>query len=145
QGIFVQFARFEAFGITILEAMISGLPTFATQFGGSLEIIQDGENGFYINPIDLAATAQKILQFIDQCEANPQYWSDISEMAIKRIQDKYNWKEHTNKLLLLAKIYSFWNYVSQENREALHRYLEALFHLIYKPRAAKILDRHLQR
>ncbi len=34
QGIFVQPALFEAFGLTILEAMISGLPTFGTQFGG---------------------------------------------------------------------------------------------------------------
>ncbi|WP_102146980.1 sucrose synthase, partial [Fischerella thermalis] len=47
QGIFVQPALFEAFGLTILEAMISGLPTFATQFGGPLEIIQDQVNGFY--------------------------------------------------------------------------------------------------
>ena len=34
QRIFVQPALFEAFGLTILESMISGLPTFATQFGG---------------------------------------------------------------------------------------------------------------
>ncbi|MCJ8283310.1 MAG: sucrose synthase [Rivularia sp. ALOHA_DT_140] len=41
QGIFVQPALFEAFGLTVLEAMISGLPTFATRFGGPLEIIED--------------------------------------------------------------------------------------------------------
>ncbi|WP_293030997.1 sucrose synthase, partial [Moorena sp. SIO3I8] len=40
-GIFVQPALFEAFGLTILESMISGLPTFGTQFGGPLEIIQE--------------------------------------------------------------------------------------------------------
>ncbi|MBD0313691.1 MAG: sucrose synthase, partial [Microcoleus sp. T3-bin5] len=50
QGIFVQPALFEAFGLTILEAMITGIPTFGTQFGGPLEIIQDEVNGFYINP-----------------------------------------------------------------------------------------------
>lgn len=145
QGIFVHFARFEAFGLTILEAMLSGLPTFATQFGGSLEIIQDGENGFQINPTDLVGTAEKILSFLDRCQVNPEYWQDISTRAIERVRDKYNWRKHAQKLLLLAKIYSFWNYASNDNREALHAYLEALFHLIYKPRAAKILEAHLQK
>ncbi|WP_370528818.1 MULTISPECIES: glycosyltransferase [unclassified Tychonema] len=42
QGIFVHPALFEAFGLTILEAMITGIPTFGTQFSGPLEIIQDG-------------------------------------------------------------------------------------------------------
>jgi glycosyltransferase involved in cell wall biosynthesis len=37
QGVFVQPALFEAFGLTVIEAMITGLPTFATQFGGSIE------------------------------------------------------------------------------------------------------------
>ncbi len=44
QGIFVQPALFEAFGLTVLEAMINGLPIFATRFGGLLEIIQDKVN-----------------------------------------------------------------------------------------------------
>ena len=145
RGIFVHFARFEAFGRTILEAMISGLPTFATQFGGSLEIIQDGENGFYINPTDLDGAAEKILHFINQCDTDPQYWYDISERAVKQVRDKYNWQSHTKQLLLLTKIYSFWRYVSRSNREVLLRYLEALFYLLYKPRAEQILEQHMQR
>jgi len=145
QGIFVHPARFEAFGVTILEAMLSGLPTFATQFGGSLEIIQHGENGFHINPTNLGETAARILEFIHQCDSQPQYWQKISERAIKRVRENYNWQLHTNRLLLLTKIYSFWNYASQDNREAMLRYLEALFYLIYKPRAEKLLEQHKQR
>jgi len=74
QGVFVQPALFEAFGLTILEAMISGLPTFATQFGGPLEIIQDKFNGFYINPTHLEETAEKIIEFVSKCDQNPNYW-----------------------------------------------------------------------
>ncbi len=145
RGIFVHFARFEAFGITILEAMISGLPTFTTQFGGSSEIIQDEENGFHINPTNLEETAKKILDFINRCDTNPQYWQEISQRAIKRVRDKYNWQLHTKQLLLCARIQGFWNSVYQENREAMLRYLEALFYLIYKPRAEKLLEQHMQR
>jgi sucrose synthase len=143
-GIFVQPARFEAFGLTILEAMISGLPTFATQFGGPSEIIQEGESGFHINPTDLAGTAEKIWHFLAKCDQDPNYWHKISQASIKRIRDKYNWSSHTKQLLSLAKIYGFWNYASSENREALLRYLEALFYLGYKPRAEQLLQQHMQ-
>jgi sucrose synthase len=145
QGIFIQPALFEPFGLTILEAMISGLPTFATQFGGPLEIIQDGVNGFYINPTNYAETAAKILKFLGQCESNPDYWHQISRQAIARVKDNYTWQLHTTKLLSLARNYGFWNFTSKENREDLLRYVEALFHLIYKPKAQELLNEHYRR
>jgi sucrose synthase len=136
---------FEAFGLTVLEAMISGLPTFATRFGGPLEIIQDGKNGFYINPTNLEETAAKILQFSIKCEQNPDYWQQISQRSIERVYSTYTWKIHTTRLLSLAKIYGFWNYISKENREDMLRYIETLFYLLYKPRAQKLLEQHLHR
>ncbi|MBD2364095.1 sucrose synthase [Anabaena minutissima FACHB-250] len=145
EGIFVQPALFEAFGLTILEAMISGLPTFATQFGGPLEIIQNKVNGFYINPTHLEETAQKILEFVTKCQENPQYWSVVSQQAIDRVYSTYTWKIHTTKLLSLARIYGFWNFTSKEKREDLLRYLESLFYLIYKPRAQALLEQHKYR
>ena len=145
QGIFVQPALFEAFGLTILEAMISGLPTFATQFGGPLEIIQDQVNGFYINPTHLEETADKILEFISKCDHNPNYWYEISTRGIDRVYSTYTWKIHTSKLLSLARIYGFWNFTSQENREDLLRYIESLFYLLFKPRAQNLLEQHRQR
>lgn len=145
QGIFVQPALFEAFGLTILEAMISGLPTFATQFGGPLEIIQDRVNGFYINPTDLEETAAKILKFVIKCNQEPHKWQEVSQRAIERVYSTYTWNIHTKRLLSLAKIYGFWNYTSKENREDLLRYIEALFYLIYKPRAKQLLAEHMQR
>ncbi|AFY35800.1 sucrose synthase [Calothrix sp. PCC 7507] len=145
KGVFVQPALFEAFGLTILEAMISGLPTFGTQFGGPLEIIQDRVNGFYINPTNLEETAAKILDFVIKCEERPNSWNEISQQGIDRVYSTYTWKIHTTKLLSLARIYGFWNFTSQENREDLLRYIEALFYLIYKPRAQQLLEQHKYR
>jgi len=145
QGIFVQPALFEAFGLTILEAMITGIPTFGTQFGGPLEIIQDGVNGFYINPTNHPETAQKLLNFLSKCEDNPNYWSEISARGIDRVYSTYTWKIHTTKLLTLAGTYGFWNYSSKGNREDMLRYIEALFYLIYKPRAKALLAEHANR
>jgi len=145
KGIFVQPALFEAFGLTILEAMISGVPTFGTQFGGPLEIIQDKVNGFLINPTQLEDMAQKILDFVSKCDQDPHYWEKIAHQGIERVYSTYTWKIHTTRLLSLARIYGFWNYTSKENREDMMRYIEALFYLIYKPRAQKILEEHKQR
>lgn len=145
QGVFVQPALFEAFGLTILESMITGLPTFATRFGGPLEIIQDRVNGFLINPTNLEETAQKILDFISKCEQNPSYWEEISKRAIERVYTNYTWKIHTTRLLSLAKIYGFWNFVSQEDREDMLRYIELLFYTLFKPRAQRLLEQHMHR
>ncbi|WP_026735591.1 sucrose synthase [Fischerella sp. PCC 9605] len=148
QGLCVHFARFEAFGRTILEAMSCGLPTFATEFGGSAELIEgiEGEeNGFHINPTDLEGTTKKILDFIDHCDTNPEHWQEISKRMIQRVHNKYNWQLHTKQLLLLSKIYRFWDFVTQENQEPLLRYVETLYHLVFKPRAEKILEQHMQR
>jgi sucrose synthase len=145
RGIFVQPALFEAFGLTILESMITGLPTFATQFGGPLEIIQNKVNGFLINPTDQEGTAQKILDFVSKCDQNPDYWEEISNKGMERVYTTYTWKIHTTRLLSLARIYGFWNYTSKENREDMLRYIETLFYLIYKPRAKQILEEHMRR
>jgi sucrose synthase len=144
RGIFVQPALFEAFGLTILEAMISGLPPFATQFGGPLEIIQHGKNGFLINPTNVEETADILLEFVQKCDRDPQYWQQLSERAIQRVYSCYTWRIHTNRILTLSKIYGFWNYSSQENREDLLRYVEALFYLVYKPRSQQLLEKHNQ-
>jgi sucrose synthase len=138
RGIFVHMARFEPFGLTILEAMTCGLPTFASQFGGPSEIIEDGVNGFLINPTNLEETVQRILQFLEDCNLDENHWELLSKRAIHRIQDRYSWDIHTTKLLSLANLYWFWNQISPNNREALIRYLELLFHFIYKPRAAEL-------
>ncbi|MEM7773047.1 MAG: sucrose synthase [Cyanobacteria bacterium P01_A01_bin.37] len=143
QGIFVQPALFEAFGLTILEAMISGLPTFGTRFGGPLEIIQDKYNGYYINPTHHEEMANTILDFLAKCEQQPGLWKAISDRSIERVYSTYTWKIHSAKLMTLAKIYGFWNYTSKENREDMLRYIEMLFHLLYKPMAKSLLGKHL--
>jgi sucrose synthase len=145
RGIFVQPALFEAFGLTILESMITGLPTFATRFGGPLEIIQHRVNGFLINPTLQEEMADIILEFVTKCGQNPTYWNEISQRGIDRVYSTYTWKIHTTRLLSLAKIYGFWNYTSKENREDMLRYIESLFYLLYRPRAKALMEEHLRR
>ena len=145
KGIFVQPALFEGFGLTVLEAMRSGLPVFATHYGGPMEIIEDGKSGFHIDPINEKETTGKILSFLKKCEKDNSYWGKISERAIKRVDTAYNWELYANKLLSLAKIYGFWKYTTNIEMEEMNAYLDVLYHLLYKPGANKILENHMNR
>ena len=40
----------EGFGLVFLEAMEPGLPVIGGKVGGTAELINDGENGFLVNP-----------------------------------------------------------------------------------------------
>ena len=144
-GIFVQPALFEGFGLTVLEAMRSGLPVFATLYGGPLEIIRDGVSGFHIDPVNGKETTQKIIEFIERCKKDKNYWSKISEKAVNRVDTEFNWELYANNLLSLAKIYGFWKFTTNIDMEEMHAYLGVLYHLLYKPRAKQLLDIHNQR
>ena len=141
KGMFVQPALFEAFGLTVLEAMASGLPILATQFGGPQEIIQDGKNGFLINPSQPHLMTSPILNFIRRCESDPSHWDSISNQGIARIREAYTWKLYSQKLLTLAKLYGFWNYAGQaDEKKEIDQYCNLLFHLIFKKRAEGMAD-----
>lgn len=142
KGIFVQCGLFEGFGLTVIESMRSGLPTFATLYGGPLEIIQDKKSGFLIDPIEEKESQKIILSFLEQCKKNPNYWDEISENGIKRVDTTYNWELHASKLLSLSKIYGFWNYTSNIEMSEMNAYLDVLYHTLYRPRANKIREIH---
>lgn len=71
KGAFVQPALYEAFGLTVIEAMNCGLPTFATNQGGPAEIIVEGVSGFHIDPHNGDESINKISEFFEKCKTNP--------------------------------------------------------------------------
>ena len=142
KGIFVQPGLFEGFGLTVLEAMVSGLPVFATQYGGPLEIIENGRSGFHIDPVNGPESVKKILKFITDANSDGKVWEKISKAAVARVHSRYNWKLYSERLLSLAKTYGFWKFSTDLNSSELFAYLDALFHLLYKPMADRLLEKH---
>ncbi len=142
RGAFVQPALFEAFGLTVIEAMSTGLPTFATRFGGPLEIIEDGISGFHVDPMQGGESAQKMLDFFRRCEKDPDVWDAISKGGIQRVDERYNWRLYASTLLKLSRIYGFWRYISSLERDETRRYLEMFYGLLLRPLSKRVLEQH---
>jgi sucrose synthase len=87
-GAFVQPALYEGFGLTVIEAMTCGLPTFATSHGGPGEIIVDGISGYHIDPYHPDEAGNIIVDFFEKCKTDPNLWTKVSEAGLKRIYSK---------------------------------------------------------
>lgn len=138
RGAFVQPALFEAFGLTVIEAMSSGLPTFATCFGGPLEIIEDGVSGFHIDPNHGDAAADRMAAFFIRCKEEPGYWKRLSEGGLERVAARYTWQRYAEKMMTLSRIYGFWKYVSDLDRAETARYLQMFYALQFRPLASRL-------
>nr|QCQ29550.1 sucrose synthase [Camellia fraterna] len=132
KGVFVQPAFYEAFGLTVVEAMTCGLPTFATSYGGPAEIIIHGKSGFHIDPYHGDQVAELLVNFYERCSKDPSHWDEISAGGLQRIMEKYTWQIYSERLMTLAGVYGFWKYVSKLDRLETRRYLEMFYALKYR-------------
>ncbi|KAL0801725.1 hypothetical protein Bca101_056901 [Brassica carinata] len=132
KGVFVQPALYEAFGLTVIEAMNCGLPTFATNQGGPAEIIVDGVSGFHIDPNNGDESVNRIGDFFSKCGTDSLYWDTISKAGLKRIYECYTWKIYAEKLLKMGSMYGFWRQVNEDQKKAKQRYIEMFYNLQFK-------------
>ncbi|KAK1385622.1 Sucrose synthase [Heracleum sosnowskyi] len=138
KGVFVQPAFYEAFGLTVVEAMTCGLPTFATCHGGPAEIIENGISGFHIDPYHPEQVTDILANFFERTQRDESYWNQISDRALERIHEKYTWKIYSRRLLSLAGVYGFWKHVSKLDRRETRRYLEMLYATKYRDQVKMI-------
>lgn len=87
----------EAFGIAVVEAMASGLPTLVSNQGGLREIVQDGVTGALL-PVGDAASWQSALQGY---LADPSNCRQMGIAARQRVMDRYTWAANAAELTRL--------------------------------------------
>ena len=135
RGVLVPPALFEAFGLTLIEAMSSGLPPFATVYGGPSEILEHGISGFHIDPNHGEAAGNIVADFLERCSEDEQHWLKVSRAGQDRVQSKYTWKLYAERMMTLARVYGFWRYMTTVERAETNTYLQALYALKYRPLA----------
>ena len=97
--LFVLTSTREGFPITLLEAMASEVPVIVTNIGGNSDIIQDGENGFIIEPNDVEELSKRIINIIK----HPKQVKVITDHAAKTVKRNFTSKimaQATERLIL---------------------------------------------
>ncbi|XP_059635915.1 sucrose synthase-like isoform X1 [Cornus florida] len=140
RGAFVQPAFYEAFGLTVVESMTCGLPTFATLHGGPAEIIVHGKSGFHIDPYHGDEVAQVLVNFFEKCRDDPTHWESISAGGLTRILEKFTWQIYSERVMNLAGVYGFWKHVSKKDQREIEkrRYIEMFHALMYRKSAESV-------
>lgn len=78
----------EGFSLMLIEAMASGVVPIATNIGGTLDIIEDGVNGFMFSPRDYAGLARIMENVLDRnliAAAAPKAVASASKVSISNI------------------------------------------------------------
>jgi glycosyltransferase involved in cell wall biosynthesis len=92
--IFVLPSRVEGFGISLIEAMASGVLVLGSRVDGISEIIEDGYNGFLFEKNNAHSLFDKLVEITNLGNnAEP-----IINHAIDTVREKYNIKEYCEKL-----------------------------------------------
>ena len=85
----------EMFGFTLIEAMSQGTPVITTNMGGQAERIQDGFNGYLVNPKDPEDLAEKICNILGDLELTRK----MGENGIKIVERDHTPEEHLKRII----------------------------------------------
>ncbi|MDH3393390.1 MAG: glycosyltransferase, partial [Desulfobulbaceae bacterium] len=95
QGVFVNPALVEPFGLTLIEAAACGVPIIATKEGGPADIIGNCTNGILVDPTnfkEISTALKKIL-------VDKELWERYSRNGINGVRDHYAWETHCRNTL----------------------------------------------
>ncbi|MEO1436281.1 MAG: glycosyltransferase family 4 protein [Bacteroidota bacterium] len=87
----------ETFGMTLLEAMLYGVPSIVPPVGGPVEVVQDGLNGYQIDQRELKRIAEHIQNLIDQ----PELLFELSENSRRHVK-QFSVKNMVNEIHKVA-------------------------------------------
>jgi glycosyltransferase involved in cell wall biosynthesis len=87
-------ARWEGFGLALLEAMLASKPVVATKVSSIPEIVADGETGLLVAPDDAAALAAAVIRVLD----DP---GNYGEQGRSRAQTQFSVARMTDRTLSL--------------------------------------------
>ena len=84
----------EGLPLTPIEAFSVGKPMVATAVGGTVEVVQDGVNGYLIPPRDVDEIAEKLVQILQDEETRKTF----GENARKRYEEQFSFAVYEKKI-----------------------------------------------
>ena len=98
RGVFVNPARMEPYGLTLVEAATHGAPVVATRNGGPVDIISDLQHGLLVDP----ESADDIGERIAEVLSDPERWQRFSSNG-KRKSFEMSWTAYARDFVSIAK------------------------------------------
>jgi len=93
--LFVLPSRRESFGLTLAEAMASGLPVVSTNVTAIPEVVKDGENGILVPPNDPEKFAGAVNSLLD----NPERMRKMGIKGRERVKENFTWEKVAERVL----------------------------------------------
>ena len=89
----------DTFGMSVLEAQACCLPAFVSSIGGPKEIIEDGETGRVIKDQNIETWKNKIGEFIDIGNTDPEKIMKMKINSRENVKRKLNWEKFFNEFI----------------------------------------------
>ncbi len=93
--IFLMPSKFEGLPLSLLEAMAAGCIPIVSNRGSMTLVVDDGRNGFLVEPGDLTQIVGKLKFLLSESETG---WNEIRQSAHKTIVDGYDMAQYSEKL-----------------------------------------------
>ena len=84
----------EPFGIVFIEAMTARLPIVATRVGAIPDFVEEGKNGWLVEPGDIRGIVNALLTLLK----DPQACRSFGEHSYRLVQDRYSWQAVGDKI-----------------------------------------------
>ena len=86
---------FDPFNLFNIEAMAAGKPVVGTCFGGTPEIVIDGQTGYIVNPLDNEDMGRKICELVSDAEKSAVFGKN----GRKRVEEFFSLEKQAQKLI----------------------------------------------
>ena len=84
----------EAFGLTVIEAMASGVPVVATRVGGITELVEHGVTGYLVGP----GRPMEMADAIEEMLANQAYWQSATQRTRRYVEEHFDIRRSVREL-----------------------------------------------
>lgn len=91
--VFVRPSLLEGMSLTVLEAMACGLPVIATPVGGTAEVVEDGANGYLVEPGNRGQLAGRLCTLL----GNPDLRREMGKRGRALVETGYDWDSVANR------------------------------------------------
>ncbi len=88
---------FDTFPTVNLEAMAAGKPVIATCFGGSPEIVIDGETGFIVNPFETRTLAERLGRLLEDRDLS----REMGRRGRARVREQFALDKQVERMLAI--------------------------------------------